>query len=188
MAKPVHLSNGRQWRTRTDALEHFKQILARYNDGDRITDPPDHDELQSLLARYDSVVSPGSETKTGSGIKYFSRQRNADQGWTTSGLAEAEAWSTDPRREEVHGAQAWREIEPLAVLRVLNVRRERLEKMTVDTTYGEMECVLEGFPGHSPIDSWKCSAMRTRALTSQPRSRAVDFEYSAGNTQLAAAG
>ncbi len=29
MAKPVHLSNGRQWRTQTEALRHFKEMLGR---------------------------------------------------------------------------------------------------------------------------------------------------------------
>lgn len=86
MAKPVKLSNGRQWRTQTQALEHFKQMLARYSTGDRVTNPSDHDDLSALLARYDSVVPENGETKTGVGIEYFSRQRNANEGWSTDGF------------------------------------------------------------------------------------------------------
>jgi hypothetical protein len=53
MAKPVNLSNGRSWKTRKDAIEHFKNMLARYSDGDRIDAPSDHDDLRALLELYD---------------------------------------------------------------------------------------------------------------------------------------
>jgi hypothetical protein len=39
-----------------------------------------------LLELYDSVVPPGGITKAGTGIRSFSRQHNADEGWSTSGF------------------------------------------------------------------------------------------------------
>lgn len=86
MAKPVNLPNGRNWPSRKDAIEHFRRMLGRYDDGERVTDAADDSELRALLARYDSVVPPGAPTKTGSGIAYFSRERNAEDGWATSGF------------------------------------------------------------------------------------------------------
>jgi len=86
VAKPVTLSNGRSWRTRKAAIEHFRNLLGRYSDGDTITDPSDHDDLRALRELYDSVVPPGGVTKAGAGIRYFSRTRNADEGWSTSGF------------------------------------------------------------------------------------------------------
>lgn len=86
MVKPVKLSNGRQWRTQKEALEHFKQMLARYANGDKITDSADHDDLSALLARYDAVLAPGEEKKAGTGIAYFSRERNVGEGWSTDGF------------------------------------------------------------------------------------------------------
>lgn len=86
MAKPVQLPNGRQWRTRSEALEHFKQMLARHSNGERVTAPADHDDLCALLTLYDGVLAPGEPTKTGSGISHFSRERNAGDRWSTDGF------------------------------------------------------------------------------------------------------
>jgi hypothetical protein len=86
LAKPVTLSNGRSWRTRKAAIEFFRAMLGRYADGERITDPQDHDDLRSLLELYDSVVPPGAVTKSGTGIQYFSRQLNSAEGYSTSGF------------------------------------------------------------------------------------------------------
>ncbi len=86
MAKSVQLSNGRQWRTQKDALQHFKQMLARYENGDRVSESADHDDLRALIARYDSVLASGAVTKTGPGIEYFSRERNIGDGWSTDGF------------------------------------------------------------------------------------------------------
>lgn len=83
MVKPVQLSNGRQWRTQKDALQHFKLMLARYTNGDRISESADHEDLGALIARYDSVLAPGEETKAGTGIEYFTRERNVGDGWST---------------------------------------------------------------------------------------------------------
>lgn len=86
MVKPVQLSNGRLWRAQKDALLHFKQMLARYSNGDTIRDPIDHSDLCALLARYDSVLSAGEETKSGIGISHFSRERNVGEGWSSDGF------------------------------------------------------------------------------------------------------
>lgn len=86
MAKSVQLSNGRQWRTRKDALAHFKEMLSRYTDGERVTDSSDESDLRALLTLYDSVVPAGGATKTGTGIAGFSRERNVGEGYNTPGF------------------------------------------------------------------------------------------------------
>ncbi|MGY4829179.1 DUF3223 domain-containing protein [Sphaerotilaceae bacterium SBD11-9] len=86
MAKPVQLSNGRQWKTRKAAIAHFSDMLGRYQDGDWVTDPGDDSDLRALMQLYDSVVPPGGETKTGVGIERFFRQRNGNDGYSTSGF------------------------------------------------------------------------------------------------------
>jgi Protein of unknown function (DUF3223) len=86
MVKSVHLPNGRQWRTRSEALAHFKQMLARYSNGELVSATSDHDDLCALLALYDSVLAPGEPTKAGARISHFSREQNAGEGWTTDGF------------------------------------------------------------------------------------------------------
>lgn len=86
MAKPVALPNGRRWRSRKEAMEHFKTMLARYRDGDKISSPQDESDLRALLERYDSVVPSGAPTKKGLGVTHFSRQLNTGDGWATSGF------------------------------------------------------------------------------------------------------
>ncbi|CAE6860299.1 hypothetical protein R69658_07583 [Paraburkholderia aspalathi] len=86
MAKSVMLNNGRQWRTQHDALEHFKQMLARYRNGERVADPSDHADLCALISRYDEFVPAGEDTKAGQGVSHFSRESNASAGWTTDGF------------------------------------------------------------------------------------------------------
>jgi hypothetical protein len=80
MAKPLNLSNGRTWKTRTAAKEYFKAMLARYKNGD-VINAVDHLDLVALLFHYDASVLPGEETKAGAGINYFMRRSNADIGW-----------------------------------------------------------------------------------------------------------
>lgn len=86
MAKPVHLPNGKNWRLQKEALGYFKAMLARYSIGDRVDNPTDHSDLSALLQRYDAVLPPGEATKTGTGIAYFSKQRNSGEGWSTDGF------------------------------------------------------------------------------------------------------
>lgn len=86
MAKPVHLSNGRMWRTQTEALMHFKEMLGRHARGDRISNGQDQSDLESLLHRYDALLPPGAETKCGPGISYFSKELNVGDGWVSDGF------------------------------------------------------------------------------------------------------
>ena len=86
MVKPVQLSNGRSWRAQKDALQHFKGMLARYAIGAHVSVSEDHEDLRALIERYDALLPPGEETKAGAGIVYFSKQRNAGEGWTTEGF------------------------------------------------------------------------------------------------------
>lgn len=86
MAKSVKLSNGRFWRTQSDALEHFKKMLTRYSNGDKVGNLDDHADLAALLKGYDAAIVDGAPTKIGPGIVYFSRQSNAVIGWTTDGF------------------------------------------------------------------------------------------------------
>jgi len=86
MAKAVKLANGKSWRTRTAAIEHFREMLKKYRPGQTIDDAADHDDLAALLHRYDGALPPGSPTKRGSGISHFSKQLNMGEGWTSLGF------------------------------------------------------------------------------------------------------
>lgn len=86
MPKPVSLENGRKWSTKTTALAHFKEMLAKYSVGDVISDPSDHDDLEALLKLYDSVLPPGAPRKIGLGVHHFSKERNFGAGWITEGF------------------------------------------------------------------------------------------------------
>ncbi|WP_080727840.1 DCL family protein [Ralstonia solanacearum] len=80
MAKsvPINLPNGRNWSKKGDAVEHFQAILKRYADGDRVSNPADHDDLAALLKVYDAVIPAGEPTKTGSGVAHFERRPDRD--------------------------------------------------------------------------------------------------------------
>jgi hypothetical protein len=86
MPKSVQLSNGRKWQSQKDALKHFRDMLARYQDGERVADESDDGDLRALVLRYDSLLTPGGETKAGAGIEFFSRQLNSGDGWATPGF------------------------------------------------------------------------------------------------------
>jgi hypothetical protein len=85
MAMLVELSNGRIWKTKTAAKQHFRDILARYNDNDVITDFGDHCDLCALLERFDILVTDGA-SKIGPGIKQFERRLNKGDGWSSPGF------------------------------------------------------------------------------------------------------
>jgi len=86
MAKKVSLSNGRNWSKQGDAMEHFKAMLARYKNGERVTDPQDHDDLSALLIPYDGLLPAGADTKIGEGISHFTREVNIGDRWRSSGF------------------------------------------------------------------------------------------------------
>ncbi|MDQ0042820.1 DCL family protein [Variovorax boronicumulans] len=84
MAKPVTLSNGRGWSTRSAALKFFKEMLARYDVGDTVGSPGDHADLLALLVRYDAVLTPGEQGKIGVGVSHFSKQWASAEGYSTA--------------------------------------------------------------------------------------------------------
>jgi hypothetical protein len=85
MGKSINLPNDRSWKTQTEALAHFKQMLDRHSDNKIVESRSDHDDLVALLERYDTVVTD-SPAKIGSGIEYFFRRRNVGEGYSTPGF------------------------------------------------------------------------------------------------------
>jgi hypothetical protein len=83
MAKPVKLSNGRSWATQTAAKAHFKAMLNKYADGQRVEDEGDHSDLGSLVEAYDRDVLMQNR-KSGQGIDHFYRNRDQEHGGLTS--------------------------------------------------------------------------------------------------------
>lgn len=82
MAKPIILSNGRNWGTKKAALDHFKAMLARHQDGEVVENREDHEDLVALLERYDEAITDGP-CKIGVGIDHFTRTRNVFNGFST---------------------------------------------------------------------------------------------------------
>jgi hypothetical protein len=86
MAKPVGIGP-RSFRTQKSALEHYKALLHRYQDGDRISDPGDHADLVALVERYDPILGQVGEPAKGCGqIGHFERRLNTGTGWSNSGF------------------------------------------------------------------------------------------------------
>ena len=85
MAKSIALNNGRDWKTQTAAIEHFRSILHAYKNGDTVTDPSHHDDLAALLERYDDSITR-ELSKIGSGIERFERRINGQAGYATPGF------------------------------------------------------------------------------------------------------
>lgn len=53
---------------------------------------------------------------------------------------------------KAQGLKKGQKIEPLAIVRVADVRLERLHRMHIDQQYGRREVDLEGFPTMQPIE------------------------------------
>ena len=86
VAKPVVIGT-RNFRTQSGALEHYKTLLHRYQDGQRISDPDDHADLVALIERFDPVLETVGEPTKGAGqIAHFERRLNTGTGWSTSGF------------------------------------------------------------------------------------------------------
>ena len=86
MAKPVEIGP-RSFRTQKSALDHYKALLHRYQDGDRISEPVDHADLVSLVERYDPILDQVGEPAKGCGqIGHFKRRLNTGTGWSNSGF------------------------------------------------------------------------------------------------------
>lgn len=80
------------------------------------------------------------------------------------------------------GLKPGEKIEPLAVLRVVDVRREPLGRMRDDINYGIEECKREGF-GEHPVYCWPsmfveffCSTHK--GCTADSDVTRIEFEYS----------
>lgn len=54
--------------------------------------------------------------------------------------------------ERCQGLKKGESVQPLAVLRIEGVRRERLDRMTTEWVYGEDECTAEGFRHYLPSE------------------------------------
>ena len=86
MAKPVVIG-ARSFRTQSSALEHFKSLLHRYQDGQCVTDQDDHVDLVALIERYDPALDAVGEPTKGAGqIARFERRLNTGTGWSSSGF------------------------------------------------------------------------------------------------------
>jgi len=86
MAKPVVIGS-LSFRTQKSALDHYKALLHRYQDGDRISDPGDHADLVALVERYDPILDQVGEPAKGCGqIGHFERRLNTGTGWSNSGF------------------------------------------------------------------------------------------------------
>lgn len=86
MAKPVEIGI-RSFRTQKNALDHYKSLLNRYQDGQRISDPVDHADLVALIERYDPILDEVGEPAKGCGqIGHFERRLNTGTGWSNSGF------------------------------------------------------------------------------------------------------
>jgi hypothetical protein len=86
MTKFVRLPNGRQWRSQGEALGHFKSMLARHSIGERVISANDHADLKALVSVYDEDLPVGSQTKSGPGIDFFSKQTNRGERWSSEGF------------------------------------------------------------------------------------------------------
>ena len=86
MAKPVAIGL-RSFRTQGGALEHYKELLHRYQDGKRIENAADHADLVALLDRYDPALDAVGEPTKGDGqIGHFERRLNTGTGWSSPGF------------------------------------------------------------------------------------------------------
>lgn len=86
MAKPVVIGS-RSFRTQSNALNHFKALLHRYQDSQRVSDSNDHTDLVALIERYDlALEAVGEPTKGANQISHFERRLNTGTGWSTSGF------------------------------------------------------------------------------------------------------
>ncbi len=86
MAKPVVIGS-LSFRTQKSALDHYKALLHRYQDGDRISDPGDHADLMAIIERYAPILDEVGEPAKGCGqIDHFERRMNTGTGWSNSGF------------------------------------------------------------------------------------------------------
>lgn len=92
-------------------------------------------------------------------------------------------WQNFQRRDLVRavvkcqGLKAGQKIEPIGVIRILNVRREELAAMTSDYAYGVRECAAEGFPGMLPENFVKKFCASHKGCTPSTVITRIKFEH-----------
>jgi hypothetical protein len=83
--------------------------------------------------------------------------------------------------EKGMGLKLGEKVQPLATIRIVNVRSERLKVMTVDVDYGFIECIKEGFGTHPTLQlpsefvQFFCSSHR--GCTPDTVVNRIEFEY-----------
>jgi hypothetical protein len=77
-SKKVFLPNGRNWSKKGDANKHFKEILDKYDVGDRVVSADDHSDLSALVSVYDAEILSDKLKKSGPGIDYFEKDWDRD--------------------------------------------------------------------------------------------------------------
>jgi hypothetical protein len=83
--KPVRLTNGKVWPSRGDAISYFRRLRDRHPVGTPILDRSDHDDLLSLLERYDLAITDGP-SKIGDGVDHFETRINVTNGGRSVGF------------------------------------------------------------------------------------------------------
>lgn len=68
---PFALKNGKSWRNKTAAKEHFSEMLNRYSVGAKVSSEVDHADLLVLVTAYDAVAPEWKGVKTGLGVDHF---------------------------------------------------------------------------------------------------------------------
>ena len=69
-------------------------------------------------------------------------------------------------------------------LRIVSVRREALERLGVEESYGRLECTLEGFGDHATLSEPRAFIeffCRTHACRPEDLVTRIEFEYTWGN-------
>lgn len=88
MAKATRISLQKEdaWIKKGDAVDRFGVMLARCQNGSRISDTTDQSNLAALLEFYHSVLAAGHPTKAGSGVSHFERCKHQDHHGNASGF------------------------------------------------------------------------------------------------------
>jgi hypothetical protein len=105
MAKSVEIGS-RSFRAQKDALQHYKAILHRYRDKQRISDQNDHADLVALIDRYDPILDAIGEPTKGNGqIAHFERRLNTGTGWSSPGFWVVRQDGTDTDFSYIHAVK-----------------------------------------------------------------------------------
>lgn len=83
--KPLTLPNGKTFASRGAAEAHFLDMRSRYPLNTPIDNPADHDDLLSLLERYDEAIHAGP-SKIGTGVLHFETRLNRTNGGMNVGF------------------------------------------------------------------------------------------------------